>query len=83
MLRFRRCILLLGVGFAALFLSVAADASSSRPDFFTWLAGEQSAPFLQEIGEIVEEGCKVLAEALFLTGFVTALADVRKDRPGL
>ena len=83
MLRFRRCILLLGAGFAALFLSVIADASSSRPDFFNWLVGEQAAPFVREIAEIVEEGCKVLAEALFLTGFVTALADARKSRLGL
>ena len=80
MLRFRRCLLLLGAGFAALFLSVIADASSSRPDFFTWLAGAQSAPLLQEIGEIIEESCKVLAEALFLTGFASALADVRTGR---
>ncbi|MBG0790970.1 MAG: hypothetical protein H0S80_10790 [Desulfovibrionaceae bacterium] len=77
MLRFRRCILFLAAGFAVLFLSVIADASSSRPDFFTWLAGAQNAPLLQEVGEIIEEGCKVLAEALFLTGFASALLDAR------
>lgn len=48
-----------------------------RPDFFTWLAGAQYAPLLQEIGEIVEDGCKVLAEALFLSGFASALMDAR------
>lgn len=78
MLRFRRCILFLGAGFAALFMSVIADASSSRPDFFNWLVGEQGAPLVREIAEVVEEGCKVLAEALFLTGFASALAEVRK-----
>ena len=80
MLRFRRCIQLLGAGFVVLFISVIADASSSRLDFFTWLAGAQSAPLLQEIGEIIEEGCKVLAEALFLTGFASALDDARTGR---
>lgn len=78
MLRFRRCLLFLGAGFAALFLSVVADASSSRPDFFNWLVGEPAAPLFREIAETVEEGCKVLAEALFLTGFASALADARR-----
>ena len=79
--RFPPRLLFLAAGFTALFLCVAADASSSRPDFFTWLVGEQSAHLFQETAEIIEEGCKVLAEALFLTGFATALADARKGLP--
>jgi hypothetical protein len=76
-LRFRRCMRLFCGGFAVMFLAVIGDTSSSRPDFFTWLAGARYTPVLMEIGEIFDEGGKVLAEALFLTGFASALFDAR------
>lgn len=75
--RFKRYMVLIGVGFVALFISVAADASSSRLDFFIWLVGEQHAHVFWLVAEVVEEGSKVFAEAFFLTGFASALREVR------
>lgn len=80
MLRFRRCILFLAAGFAVLFVSVAADAASSKTDFLIWLLGEETAPVAHDIVGTVEEIGKVLAEALFLAGFATALDEARRDR---
>jgi len=77
MLRFRRCLQIFGPGFVALLISVFGDASAHRPDFFIWLVGTKYAPVFLDIGEVFDEGGKVLAEALFLTGFASALRDAR------
>lgn len=78
--RFKLYIRFLAAGFAGLFLCVVADAATSRPDFFNWLLGpESSATALAVVGSLEEIG-KVTSEALFLTGFTTALRQA-KDEP--
>jgi len=78
--RFRRCFRLLQIGFVALFLSVAADMASKRPDFFLWLLGPGAGDLAYAIVGGLEEVLKITSEALFLSGFYSAVLDVRAQR---
>ncbi len=70
---------LLKWGFALLFLSVAADALSHKPDFFAWLLGDKWGTLACDLGEDMDEICKVAAEVFFLTAFSSALGSARVE----
>lgn len=83
--RYRRCFSLLRLGFVVLFLSVAADMASNRPDFFHWLLGPGAGDMAYSIVGGLEEVLKITSEALFLGAFHSAVLDRRTQsaaKPG-
>ncbi len=70
---FSGCLRLLKLGFVALFLCVITDVATNRSDLFIWLLGPVDGLLAYEFFGEAEEVFKVLAEALFLTGFAHAL----------
>ncbi|MCL6282329.1 hypothetical protein M3P21_02210 [Ruegeria sp. 2012CJ41-6] len=61
-------------GFAVLILSIALDTASNGPGFALWVTKSESAAHsLHAVLETLEEVCKLLAEAIFLSGFLLVL----------
>ncbi len=76
--RFPQCGRLLLAGFGVMFLQVAADAVSDRPDFCVWLLGQELGVTVQIVTGYVEEISKVMAEVFFVTGFSSALYQAKR-----
>jgi len=79
LLRLPVFIRMLACGFVLLFLSVAADMFSHKPDFAVRLFGPERGLTVYDLGEDLDEIFKVAAEVFFLTGFTAALGAVRGE----
>ncbi|WP_372576724.1 hypothetical protein [Ruegeria hyattellae] len=69
-------------GFAVLALSIALDAASNGLGFALWVTNSESAAHsLHALLDTLEEVCKLLAEAIFLSGFLLVLqATAEQDK---
>lgn len=67
-------------GFSALLLTIVLDLMSNGPGFFLWLgATDEAAQSLETVVDACEEVSKLLAEAIFLSGFVQVLHAVSNE----
>ncbi len=68
------------IGFAIVILQTILDVASNDVLVFTWLGvPEQNAVFAKDIVRMLEEVAKLMAEAVFLSGFLEVLRAVRAE----